>query len=465
MKLLDRIDRIQAQAVRLKAESEAVTARNAIEKRLGSQVQRKAAILSAGFLFNPEGAETHYSGAHRVSVPSRLPSKEVGWDLNSSMTAPASVTKGDAASTPERTAIRYRVLVEVESPGSISAYTGQTTAQGGGALLMKDRTIQDRAVLDFQSGSVRLVSTSYITRISVFRYTERIEGELILGPFNFNGVVSAKTIGFGNFTTTVASDYIYNSVSATSWKAETYGTPLTQRVEGSPWSLQRLTDRTIAEPVFGPTVHAGRTAEPSTDVKIEVPTAYDGAVYWAGLGDWVVYGASDAPEFEPIPSYYTYVWGSITAREGAGRVTAFDLTTGRPADPTRDGYYIVRCQDPSFVTINGANSSYGEPMRFTSDAGAQDQVARHYDLHGAVIIPPGIYKRTVAHEAPEGVLVKVRGSGTLKAIEFTIVSTSHSPVGHVLTKKFRVDLSQYWSASDSPSRGAVTTGRGQFVSA
>jgi hypothetical protein len=455
MTLADRIARLNQLADA--AEAQAVSADTA--RRIAREAQawpdHRRAVSTYGFHFNDEGAETAYSGVEKVTVPAELPSKEVAWELKHTQSS-------DTADAPN---IRYRVQIETAGPCTVSA----TDARG--VSLMRDKTVLSSAVFDLASGSVRLRATDYVLRLRVVRYTERAEGEIILGPFDADGLVTARAIGHGSFTCEVASDYHTEAGVSPStspvWRAPApgigdAGSEATLE-RGLPWSVRRLTAMGLEAPRWSESVRAGLSALESELVVYDEPQVYDGASYWAGVGEWAVVAPDVAPEFDAVPRYYAYVWGRIELDpETPTLVEAYDLVTGRPGSPLVEGAWLVKTTDPSALRVVGHSTLYGEPLRAESDPLAHPLIPTRRSVGGVDYVPAGTYHRAETMESPSGVLVRVRGRGILRAIELRVEATATSPGAGSVVDVRREDLRRYWAAADDPRPVADTTGRGTF---
>ena len=64
------------------------------------------------------------------------------------------------------------------------------------------------ARLDIRRGGVTLSATRPIEAIRIWRFDKRYSGEAVFGPFDVEGLISARAVGHGAWSAEVASDYV-----------------------------------------------------------------------------------------------------------------------------------------------------------------------------------------------------------------------------------------------------------------
>lgn len=422
---------------------------------------RRLPILSRGFAFNTEGAETLAVQANPVNIKLALPSKEVSWNLNST------------SATDRSLRIKYRVVIELDKPG-------QVTATSRGSSIMTSRNVIKTAVLEFNTGDVTLSSNSYILKCEISRFDERSEGELILGPYNFDGVVSARAIGFGNITTDLAIDY---RVNATQSYTDTPAIQLdideppqvgqgldqialdNENLASVPWSRARLVLRDLPGPRWSSQVAAGSRFVSVDDMLVTAPTVYNGEELWAADGEWAILPNALSPYMSDTPRYYTYLWGRVT--QGSNSLVVYDARTGQKTGGGTPGIYMLETINPSQIVYEGEIFAYGEPVRKIDDPLSESYIINFPKRGGVYVIPPGRYKKVVRSNSPTEVLVRLRGKGLVRQIEFTVTSTGSGPVATPTTEVLRVDLANYWDTHDEPKISETnpsTSGVGVYLS-
>src|SRR5690606_16262260 len=122
------------------------------------------------------------AGLEEVPVRAALPARRVAWSL-----APG----------------QYRVSVVLEGPGLVTALSGEDP-------IMEARAVEREAVLQFDTGEIELRATSLVLSLSIHRYSDLVESEIVIGPFRAEGEVRVHPVGYGKWTAEVASDYAIN---------------------------------------------------------------------------------------------------------------------------------------------------------------------------------------------------------------------------------------------------------------
>ncbi|RME29016.1 MAG: hypothetical protein D6800_03115, partial [Candidatus Zixiibacteriota bacterium] len=339
MSLLDLVEKANYHASRLAEVRQAEETASAWREFLSADNVTGIPIKSRGFRFHSEGAETLGLDAEEVNIPLVLPALEVEWHLRRA---------------------NYRVEIQTGRPASLNVYVR-------GEIKVYRRRVIDTAVLDLNDADqVRITSTAPILSVRVTRFARRAEGELILGPFYGNGVLSARAVGFGTFEVNVASDTVFEgSFSGLSFTptgnkwvggSPSMGTSTTSPVVGQPWSLvRRFVD--VDDPVWATDVRVGRNFKSAQEIKLESTTLMEPGAYWTGQGRWLVMTGINAPLMSREVVYYTYIWGTAQ-----GHDRAWDMTTGRRGSADTPGWYLLASSDPDQVVINGLCFAHGEPL-------------------------------------------------------------------------------------------------------
>lgn len=391
----------------------------------------KTPMSVRGMEFTSEGVETPVLAGSEVGLTFSLPSDTVRWNIK-----PA----------------RYRVSVQTRGPAVLDVNNAET-----GEAIIRSRRTGGRAVLDIRAGAVEMTATSPIEDVEVLRYDNRASGEIILGPYRAEGVIEAETVGHGSWTTEVASNPMVAgelSVEGTprfTGSGEVWrGQSLQEKQPGRPespmlyWSVaNRFPGAPNADLKFRSSVRAGRTYSGHTKTEITQPKPTPSGAFWKGIGQWRVMGGSDAPAFDPRPALWTYVWG-----QASGHERAYDARTGRPAEPTSQGVYLIRTTEPSSVEIDGTHAGYGAP--FTADS--------------KQTITPGTYAQAAVTDAPKQVFVRLKGKGLAREIKLK-ETRKRGPQGMSLTDTRRIDLAEYFRPGIDRTHNLTTGGRGAFLPA
>lgn len=223
------------------------------------------------------------------------------------------------------------------------------------------------------------------------------------------------------------------------WEGKAAGQSLPESksapIEGGwPWSVVRRFESGVEAPSWAPSVRAGTVATGHEEVTEPgvVELDHSGFRYWRGVGQWTVLAGESAPSFDRTAGRWTYVFGSA---EGAGR--AYSLKTGRQTDPTTEGTYLIKSDDPDSVAISGAHAAQGSPV-------SEDRRT----------LAPGSGSRWRAEltRHPPQVLVRLSGAGLARAVELETTQRK-GPKGMDVTSTRRVDLSNLWppGRKDVPS--------------
>ena len=382
-----------------------------------------------GMEFTPEGVETPTIAGSEVEISFPLPADEVRWNLKPN---------------------RYRVMVRTQGPAVLDLTDPET-----GDTIIRSRRSSGRAVLDIEASAVELTSTTPIQDIDIHRFDRRGTAEMIVGPFTAEGIVEAGVAGHGDWTVDVASDPMVEGEvdvaddpvfegPGTPWYGQPPGDDQTPRPAPDmvPWSVARrfpgAPDLSLR---FHEELQAGVLLSEHEEVEIEQTTPTGDHYYWRGLGDWRVMGGSDAPAFDPRPALWTYVWGRVS-----GADKAYDLRTGKRAQPTSEGTYVVRTDEPGAVDIEGRHASYARPIS------SEDRST----------MLPGTYTRAKRHDAPERVFVRIRGSGLAREIKLN-ETKRYGPDGLEIATTRRIDLADYFRPGVDREHNLTMSGPGVFL--
>lgn len=397
------------------------------------QPARRSPITSTGIRYTDEGIETHPTAAEEIDIPAALPAKDVAFSVR-----PA----------------RYRLELRLERPAAIDVFRS-------GQEIVQSRRVHDTAVLDIGGGQFRIESSAVILDMRLHRFGQRAAGELVLGPFEAEGIVEAEAKGHGNWEAQVASDRVYDATLDTAgtvpdltlhgdvWEGAPRGSKLpeskTEPIDGGwPWSVVRRFESGLEAPNWSSAVKAGAVfsghEEVTEDGVIELD--HSNYRYWRGVGEWTMLAGENAPSFDPTPGRWAYVWG---AAENADR--AYSLKTGRQTDPTTEGVYLVKSGGSESTQISGARAAQGSPVS-----------------SGRETLAPGSRWRAEKGEHPSGILVKLEGAGLAKSVELRVIQKK-GPKGKEVQSTRRIDLSNLWDPrrKDVPS-GGNSGGRGIFLS-
>lgn len=455
MSLIHRILELNRQAAQRLSQVKEAGQAAALQAGLRGQ-RYKIPLDSQGIAFNEEGIETHFAGAEVLDLGLSLPTTRAQWML-----------------TPGT----YRIAVTTQGSARLTAETRD------GSTLFKDRRTTGYAVVDVGSGDVVLKSTQPMTAIRVMRYTRRAHGEIILGPFQgTDGVVSVNPVGHGNWTAEVAYDSYIEGAYVNGLFEPVDSTLISDTFDGiaeyTGEGLHQITQPAGAERYSSVSRFLSPVPSLSWESELKVGvvptrrlvdtqtfshyTQFDAAsmLLWAGVGEWEGFASLMSPSFTELPGWWTYVWGTCAVEDPALLLAAYDMLTGRPVTATVastvPGMYLIcvmaenTAARDQHTTISGSHGRFGMPVLRDDDPRHRlDPVTSAYHrLHtGAYTVTPGTYTRVPVETFNRHFLIRIRGEGTLKALEVTTRSTLAGPGGEAFAHTVREPLSSYFEAS------------------
>lgn len=423
MSMRDQLERIQQQSRERREKIQAAQRADSVRQMTGGETRHPAYQQSVQW--TEEGLATPMIESERVGLSFELPAQRLEWNLREA---------------------NYRILVRTQEG---RAATLNLVDEDGQAII-KDRQTLGRAVLDVSGGAMALQSSRPIQSIELHRFTGRLQGKAVLGPFEAQGVVRASVSGEGTWNVSVASEPLVpggvdivegNPVfdkTGDVWR----GAPPSEvqdpepTADTVPWHTARRYPGVDIDLEYYDAVRADWTAENHEEIEIsstqEVPQR---TRWWPRLREWRPLGSNRTPSFKTAPALWTNVWGSA---QGADK--AWDLQTGRPSDATERGVHLIRSRNPDEVEFDGAWGAQAEP---TTDG----------------VVAPGTYARADVITAPSRVYVKLVGTGIARKVELQ-TTRQLGPEGMEVTDSRRVDLSDFF---DKPA--GETSGSGKFVAA
>jgi hypothetical protein len=352
--------------------------------------------------------------------------------------------------------------IQLRGAGTVSARTPS------GAILFKNRRIYGESVIDVDRGSVVLEASQPIERLQLYRYAKRAEGEIVIGPFQAHGVVTAEAVGHGAWTCEVGYDYdVYKELSGgelhqleglppyqtdqTLQTWDLYGQGEGNHQGQLQYTIARRFDRSLPAPTFQSELECGKIYKESETVTYETPHKVSfeepAADYWTGMGEWTTLSETEAPDMDQDFGYWTHVWGRISADLDV----CYDLATGQRVSPQRaaeySGQYLVKSADTQtpVADVDGWMSAYGEPMRVFDDPVllAHNQSPRLYRHQGGVIVPPGEHLKMPYELRPRRFVIRAQGHGILRAIKIRVRSNYGRPDSTLTETVYREELSSY----------------------
>lgn len=338
--------------------SQQVITDNLIEEML-APVPVKTAVENQGFIFTPAGAETYTTEAVVAGVSPDLPANEISWDVSGEM--------------------GVRVYFKVQRDAAIV-----NAIDGAGKIVARDVRVFGPHVLDLPKGKITLLSSQPFQSFQLVRYVKEYPGQLILGPFDIEGNVSARAVGFGDFDTSVACS---------------------------------------VPDAFSPTVIAKASFAKAETVILEDDSRLDPSKrYWNIDEPFKRLEQTLRPELSTSDSFFCYAWGPLS-----GEIeVAWDLVTGKrlaKEDWPLATETIVATNNPESVSASVLSAEH-----------TPYQVSR---------LLKGTYRVcSTTAGIPGPVYVKINGKGILRAVEITTKGATPSPNGQSLNV-VRIDMADY----------------------
>jgi len=326
-------------------------------------------LMSHGFARSAEGFETQLAGSEEIPLELDLPARVVGWEL------------------PDG---NYRLEITLSRAGYIDVLSGD------GRTLVEGKRVLGSAVLDISSGSVRVRAGVPIESLRLTRYKRRTSGVLELGPLEADGLVTGRAIGFGSFRVLLAYD----------------------EQDGYSYSTELLRTGLIKAPVWKESLRVGMEALSYEDREGPARVTEDTIVWW---------GIRKAMPILEDPllggERWAYLWGRIT--EGTV-LRSLSAVTGTPDDPTQDGFHLIEVGD-ELPSYEGVLAARGEPLRARDDILAHNDSVVYVEQDGVRLLPAGPLRIVRCRTHPRRFVVRVEGSGILRAIELEVRSNAHRP--------------------------------------
>jgi len=297
----------------------------------------------------------------------------------------------------------------MEGPTSVSVETLE------GETIVHARKTDGVALLDLDSGAVRVTAQRPIQSLRLERYVSRSNGTVLLGPFEAEGWVSAAPKGHGDWNATVASNQVYGAALSAGqtepdltfftddiWRGAGRESVPTALVDGIAHdTLVRLDPAQAEDLTFLDEISAGTLHKDHERWAPESTSDLDHSTYsyWRDLGKVFGLSPTDAPGFDPVYAKWAYVWGIPSGVE-----RAISLTNGEEVETpvSNPGAYLVKVPFPDDFEVEGIYAPKGTTV-------PKDRST----------LPPGKHARAKRTESPGEVFVQVKGTGLLRGIELT----------------------------------------------